>query len=119
MFTVALLGFLALVAVGAADGAAFLQARVRAVAAADAAALAAADASTWMNDEDPETVARRVAEANGTRLVSCLCGEGRWTITVDVETDSRAMLLFGWNGRVVVARAKAEAQRWVRSWAPP
>jgi secretion/DNA translocation related TadE-like protein len=119
MFTVVLIGFISLVAIGAADGAAFLQARVRAVAAADAAALAAADASTWIDDEDPREAARRVAEANGARVVNCQCGEGAWTITVDVETDASALFLFGWNGRVVRARAKAEPHWWVRTWAPP
>lgn len=50
-------------------------ARVRAVAAADAAALAAAPATfpALSNDSTPDQLAAELAEANGARLLRCLC----------------------------------------------
>lgn len=119
IITLAMIGLISLVAVGAADGAAYLQARVRAVTAADAAVLAAAEATTWIDDSDPVAEAERVASANGARVVECRCEEARWTIHVTVEVESRAMFLAGWNGRMVRHHAAAEAERWVRSWTPP
>ena len=68
----ALIIFVGLAALGAAQ---VVTARARATTAADAAALAAAPATfpPLAGGTSPIMEARRVAESNGARLISCLC----------------------------------------------
>jgi secretion/DNA translocation related TadE-like protein len=68
----ALVVFVALAVLGAAQ---VITARSRAITAADAAALAAAPTTfpPVAEGRSPSEEARRVAEANGARLVSCRC----------------------------------------------
>jgi secretion/DNA translocation related TadE-like protein len=74
---------------------AYLRARVEAVAAADAAALAAAPVTflPFGAQGTPMDEAARFAAANGVRLVSCACPvDGSWearTVTVRVAKEAR------------------------------
>lgn len=85
------------------DLAAASSARMRAQAAADAAALAAVAEGTPYGMSDPRGVAQSYAEANGATLLSCECGafssEVKLVVSVDgVEASARAQLdpdLFG------------------------
>jgi len=76
---------------------AYLRARVEAVAAADAAALAAAPVTflPFGAEGTPEEEAARFAAANGARLVSCAC-------PVDPS----------WEPRLVTVRVAREARLW-------
>lgn len=72
-------------------------ARMRAQAAADAAALAAVAEGTSYGDSDPRRVATTYAEANGGTLISCDCdpftSDVRLVVEVDgVEASARAQL---------------------------
>lgn len=117
--TLAVVMVVTLLGVGTADAAAFLRARVQATIAADAAVLAAADATTWLNDADPTEEASRLALANGASLVSCHCPERALTARATVEVTARAIFLSGWAGRRVRATSSAKPARWVDSWTPP
>ncbi|WP_152978081.1 MULTISPECIES: Rv3654c family TadE-like protein [Micrococcales] len=65
----------------------------RARTAADLAALAAADAARGLTSGEPCAVARRVAEANGARLVGCCPPSDRGEVRdVRVEADVPAWL---------------------------
>ena len=76
-------------------------ARARAETAADAAALAAADTLALSGDAaTANDQAAAVAEANGARLVGCVCS-GRFA-TATVEVDVPVL------GRVARARSRAE-----------
>ena len=62
-------------------------ARMRAQAAADAAALAAVAEGTSYGDSDPRKVATTYAEANGGTLVACDCDPFASDVTLVVEVD--------------------------------
>jgi D-alanyl-D-alanine carboxypeptidase len=61
--------------------------KARAQLAADAAALAAVAESAPYGRDLHELVARRYAEANGARLVECVCGDGVTAVQVTVAID--------------------------------
>jgi secretion/DNA translocation related TadE-like protein len=91
---------LATVDVGRAVGA-----RGRAQTAADAAALAAAQAIAIPSEEQPSDAAARLASANGASLTSCACDEGSSEATVVVAVTASFVLLGP--DRTVTARARA------------
>jgi secretion/DNA translocation related TadE-like protein len=101
----ALLALAALMCVATTDAANVLLSRARAQTAADAAALAAASAQ-WRAAEDPEVVARDIAEANGAELVACECDrhDDRSIVTVRRATNIR---MLGVSPRSVAASAEA------------
>lgn len=105
--------------IGSADLAAVFAARQRGLIAAEAAAVAAADAASWLNDADPQEVARALADANGATLLSCICEEGDATVTVEVETQPRTRFVLAWLGVTVRVSTDATVEAWVPSWAPP
>ena len=80
-------------------------ARGRAQTAADAAALAAAQAIAVPNGEEPAAAAARLAAANGAALESCVCDHGSSEATVTV-TFTASFVLLG-PDRAVTARARA------------
>ena len=59
--------------------------RTRAQTAADAAALAGAAEAAPGGGGQPEVIARRFAELNSARLVTCLCDAGTTAVQVEVE----------------------------------
>jgi secretion/DNA translocation related TadE-like protein len=61
--------------------------RARAQLAADAAALGAVAESAPYGTSDPRTVASRLAQANGARLVECECKPGATTALVEVAVE--------------------------------
>lgn len=75
VLTVAAMSLVVLVGLAVLGAAQVITARARAVAAADAAALAAAPTTfpPLARGRSPIEEALRVAEANGARLVSCIC----------------------------------------------
>jgi secretion/DNA translocation related TadE-like protein len=75
----------------------------RAEAAADSAALAAADALALGSSPSPCAAARGVAEWNDARLVECTVESEAVEVVVELEGDGPAAL-----GRTVRARARAE-----------
>jgi len=89
----------AVVAVAVATGASVLRGAARARAAADLAALAAADVLGLR--DDPCAVAATVAVRNGARLVSCRAGAGDVTVVAEVRGAGRFV-------RAVRASARAE-----------
>ena len=112
--TAVLLGVVAfglMLAAGVGSVGAFLDARVRASAAADAAARAAAPVTFLPFGAlgSPTEEARRFAEANGTRLLSCTCPVDRsWANrTVVVEVERRAEL---WPVGSIAVRARGRAE---------
>lgn len=72
----------------------------RAAAAADLAALAAADAARGITPGEPCAVAADVARRNGARVLSCLEGPGS-TVQVRTELDTHPP----WGGATGLARA--------------
>ena len=107
-----------LTALAAADVGAMVVARARAQAGADAAALAAAVNQVRIlgQTEDPVTAARALAEANGTRLVRCVCDEGDLEARVEVETAPRLAFLTGWMNRRVRAEAVARVDEAITTY---
>ena len=81
------------VTMGAADVGRALIARSRADAAADLAALAAAQELAFPSGVDPVTLAADYADRNGARLVSCSCPAGTFEATVEVAVPVRGFLL--------------------------
>lgn len=107
----------ALCGAAAADLGSLLLARARAQTAADAAALAAAAVlAPVLSDADPLERAREAAEANGARLMRCVCARGDTIATVDVEVTARTMLVRAWDGRRARASARAEVDPDVYSY---
>lgn len=98
---VAACGFM--LTVGAARLGSAVVARARAETAADAAALAAADALASGRGHEAADAARRRAGANGARLVVCLCSGDAAEVTVEL---ARSVL-----GGPVRATARAEVGR--------
>ena len=84
---------LAVLVLATADATRALLAVGRAQTAADAAALAAAQALVSPSGMDPVAAASRFAEANGGRLVTCRCGVGTTEATVDVAVPAGHFLL--------------------------
>jgi secretion/DNA translocation related TadE-like protein len=91
---------------GAADVGAVLLAKSRAAAAADAAALAAAQELVLPTEGDPSAVASRFASANGSELTSCQCAPGSLEATVEVRTEVGSLHLVP-GRRFVTERARA------------
>ncbi len=105
---VAVVGVLLMIGVAVLDISAVVSARTRSQTAADAAALAAAPA-TFTLASSPQQAATRMAEANGARLVRCVCRIDRRPIvrTVTVETAVVARLWL-WEEVTVFAQSRAE-----------
>jgi secretion/DNA translocation related TadE-like protein len=89
----AAVGMALVVTMGAADVGRALIARSRAEAAADLAALAAAQELAFPSGIDPEAFAADYAVRNGARLVSCSCAEGTSEAVVRVAVPARGFLL--------------------------
>ena len=91
---------------GLADVGKALVARSRARAAADAAALAAAQQLALPGADTPTEVAADYADRNGARLVSCSCSSGTLEALVEVELPVGGLLLAS-DGLTVRSRARA------------
>ncbi len=78
----------------------------RAQAAADAAALAAAQEMVEPTGQDPAEVAAKFAERNGATLVRCDCADGGSEATVSVQVEVSGLLLLR-SGRTITAIARA------------
>ena len=89
----AAVGMALIVTMGAADVGRALIARSRAEAAADLAALAAAQELALPSGTEPAQLATDYAARNGARLVSCECAEGTYEATVRVVVPARGFLL--------------------------
>jgi secretion/DNA translocation related TadE-like protein len=89
----AAVGMALVVTMGAADVGRALIARSRAEAAADLAALAAAQELAFPSGIDPEAFAADYAVRNGARLVSCSCARGSSEAIVRVAVQVRGFLL--------------------------
>ena len=79
---------------GAADLGTALIARERAHAAADAAALAAAQELAMPSGSLPQIQAADYAERNGATVVTCSCEPGSWEAVVQVSVSIRHLFLF-------------------------
>ena len=91
---VAAIAFMMLVCtMGIADVGSVLATRAHARAAADAAALAAAQELAFPTGADPASQAARFAERNGTDLVSCVCMPGSLEAVVTVRATHPDFLL--------------------------
>jgi secretion/DNA translocation related TadE-like protein len=84
---------LAVLVLATADATRALLAVGRAQTAADAAALAAAQALVSPSGTGPQAAASRYAEANGGTLVSCRCEPGTTEATVEVAVPAGRFLL--------------------------
>jgi secretion/DNA translocation related TadE-like protein len=102
----AAIGMSLAVAMGTADVGRALIARARAEAAADVAALAAAQELAVPSETDPAAIAADYAARNGARLVSCACSSGTADATVRVAVGIGGFLL-PLADRDVVATARA------------
>ena len=89
----AAVGMALVVTMGAADVGRALVARSRAEAAADLAALAAAQELAFPSGLEPAEIAATYAERNGAQLVSCSCPPGALEATVRVAVEVRGFLL--------------------------
>ena len=89
----AVVGMALVVTMGAADVGRALIARSRAEAAADLAALAAAQELAFPSGTDPAEFAADFATRNGARLLSCSCAEGSSDAIVRVAVQVRGFLL--------------------------
>jgi secretion/DNA translocation related TadE-like protein len=89
----AAVGMALVVTMGAADVGRALIARSRAEAAADLAALAAAQELAFPSGIDPAGFAADYAERNGARLVSCSCAQGTSEAVVRVAVRVRGFLM--------------------------
>jgi secretion/DNA translocation related TadE-like protein len=89
----AAVGMSLVVTMGAADVGRALIARSRAEAAADLAALAAAQELALPSGAEPPSIAADYADRNGARLVSCSCAAGTLEATVEVVVYVRGFLL--------------------------
>jgi secretion/DNA translocation related TadE-like protein len=107
----ALLALAGLLCLATADAAGVVIARARAQTAADAAALAAASAQWRLarEGEDPNEVARRVAESNGATLEACECALRATRAVVRVSRSTHAHML-GVAPRTVEATAVASTE---------
>ena len=89
----AAVGMALVVTMGAADVGRALIARSRAEAAADLAALAAAQELAFPSGTDPAELAADFATRNGARLLSCSCAKGSSDAIVRVAVQVRGFLL--------------------------
>ncbi len=108
LLVAAMVAALLVLSMGAADVARVLHAASRAQTAADAAALAAAQALAI--DEEgpaPDELAREYASRNGAVLETCVCERGTFVATVSVHVVAGDLFLVA-DDRTVVARARAE-----------
>ena len=103
----AVLAALVVLAMGASDVARVLHAASRAQTAADAAALAAAQALANEEGPEPAALAGEYAERNGAVLETCTCKRGTFEATVSVRLPVGDLFLVA-GGRTVQARARAQ-----------
>lgn len=104
--TAAVIGVALICCVGVADVAKVLVVRAHAQAAADSAALAAAQELTLASSKPPEVQAREFARRNGATLLSCTCDRGTTQAIVEVLMPIGHLLLVPGDRAVVVwARA--------------
>jgi secretion/DNA translocation related TadE-like protein len=89
LILVAAMGFSVILGALIVDVARASGAKARAQAAADAAALAAAQEQILPSGRSPEGVAAEYAERNGARLVACRCPEDGMAAVVVVELNVR------------------------------
>ena len=89
----AAVGMSLVVTMGAADVGRALIARSHAEAAADLAALAAAQELAFPSGTEPEERAAEYADRNGARLLSCSCAEGSSEAVVSVAVPVAGFLL--------------------------
>lgn len=104
----AVVAALVVLSMGAADVARVLHAAAQAQTAADAAALAAAQALAI--DEQgptPASLAGEYAARNGAALQTCVCEPGTFVATVSVSVSVGDLFLIA-GARTVLARARAE-----------
>ena len=108
LLSAAVLAALVVLAMGASDVARVLHAASRAQTAADASALAAAQALA-IDEEGPEpgTLAGEYAERNGAVLETCSCERGTFEATVSVRLLVGDLFLVA-GDRTVRARARAQ-----------
>jgi secretion/DNA translocation related TadE-like protein len=102
----AMLPVVLVLAMGTADLGRTLVARSRARAAADAAALAAAQELAIPTGADPAEVAREYAARGGGELTACTCSEGTYEAIVGVQVPVGDLLLIP-GSPVAAARARA------------
>jgi secretion/DNA translocation related TadE-like protein len=105
LIVAASLAFAGVIGAFGADITRAIAARGRAQAAADAAALAAAQELVISSGRSPEEVAVEYAERGGARLESCRCDPGADEIVVSVAVDVHLPLL----GQIRGVRARARA----------
>jgi len=106
----AVMALVAALTMGAADVGKALVARERAQAAADAAALAAAQELVMPTGRAPSDLAAEYAARNGAVLTSCLCRAGSSEAIVEARVSVGALLLVpGDHEAVAVARATTGA----------
>lgn len=100
-----------------ADAGVMLLSRSRAQTAADSAARAAVarQVAALGQSGSPQAAAREQAEANGARLIDCICRTGETVATVRVGISPR-LWLPAWRGRVVTATAAAAVDDWVATY---
>ena len=102
----AVIALVAVLTMGAADVGKALVARERAQAAADAAALAAAQELVMPTGRTPAELAAEYASRNGATLASCTCASGTTQAVVETRVVVGALLLVpGDHVAVAVARA--------------
>jgi secretion/DNA translocation related TadE-like protein len=108
LLSAAVLAALVVLAVGASDVARVLHAASQAQTAADAAALAAAQALA-IDEEgpDPAALAGEYAERNGAVLETCSCERGTFEATISVRLPVGDLFLVA-GDRTVQARARAQ-----------
>ena len=100
------MALVAVLTMGAADVGKALVARERAQAAADAAALAAAQELVMPTGRAPAELAAEYAARNGATLASCTCGAGSSDAVVETHVAFGPLLLIpGAHEAVAVARA--------------
>ncbi|MEW6059011.1 MAG: pilus assembly protein TadG-related protein [Actinomycetota bacterium] len=103
---VAIVAMALLLSTAAADLARVFVVAARAQAAADAAALAAAQELALPSDIEPVDAATEYAARNGAELLACTCDRGSSSAVVQVRVPVGALILFG-SGRSVAAEAAA------------
>jgi secretion/DNA translocation related TadE-like protein len=102
----AVMALVAVLTMGAADVGKALVARERAQAAADAAALAAAQELVLPTGRTPAALAAEYAARNGATLAGCVCATGASEAIVEVHAGVGTLLLVpGDHEAVAVARA--------------
>ena len=104
--TAGIVAIMVVLTLGAADLGAVLVARERARAAADSAALAAAQELAMPSTSSPQDLAADYAERNGGSLVSCSCEPGTQEAGVGVSIPVGHLFLFP-GDHTVMAQARA------------